>query len=607
MTFSFVPPALYAAPFILASITLAKRQKVFSFILLCIGVALSFYGLKHIFFAAQSIDWSALKFRSLILTLNNFITEETIIGLCLFLGAIFASARLIYSKNIKTLKKEDDLNGVEIAEKGTYGTGRLMSKSEAKEFYGNHEKGLILGQDDKGNFYRFPEHGHILTEAATRQGKGVSVVVVNGTLWSGPVVCLDPKIENFFVWARHRWATGKAVCLLDPLNIVPKILAQTEQHGVHASVSRGSVNILDFVDPQSDTFHEDVFEIAAILRGPDAEKNTSDRFWIDGPTNFLAMVIHWVMASPADEIEGPRTLRTIRDYCFRADLTSLIDDNWAQRDEIAGGALARRARSLSEFKNNAKGYASIAEVARTWLTFLDNDGVMKSLCGEINPVFKTSDILRGHTDIFIGVPLEMLETQPQFARLIISACFYDVMRAHGAVDKRILFMLDEMPRLKYLPVLKVGLAALAGMGASIWAIVQSYSQLEEEWGRDAAKAFFDGCTAYQYFGITPENAERVSKLIGKTTLVDRSTTTGVSDSFQPHRLFSKTESENKGESERHTGRELITPDDLKTLNKKHVVIQTVGEKPLVAKRVKYFEHPHFSGLYDPNPYLFIED
>ncbi|SCA58144.1 membrane hypothetical protein [Candidatus Terasakiella magnetica] len=520
-------------------------------------------------------------------------------GIALLFSSYFL-AQGIFGANIKKLGTSEKLTGADRAKSGTHGTGRLMSQKEAKKVYGDKE-GVILAQSDDGKFLRLRNPGHIFTECVTRGGKGVSSVCVNGLEWDGPVVCLDPKIENFFIWGRNRWAKGHKVCLLDPLNIASKIEKHFEKNGVAACVSRTSLNVLDFLDPQSSSFYSQVQEVAANLK-PTASEKVTDPFWVDAPAGIIVTFIIWVCCAPEEEVEGPRTLETVRNYCFHKDPDTLIE-NWIDRTEIANGSLSRAIIDLNEFKGNMRGYASIVKIARTWLAFLEDVGTCKTLCGEIGTPFKSRDILDGETDVFIGVPLEMLETQPQFARIVITALLHEVMRAHGAVEKRILYILDEMPRLGYLPVLETSQAALAGMGASIWAIVQSYHQLEARWDSAKAKAFFEGFNVFQYFGITPGNATRVADLIGKTTIVDRTTTKGAGDSQQMDRIAG-TWSSNQGESITHKERHLITADELRTLSMDQIIIQTVGQPPLRAKRVKYYEHPHFTGKFDPNPYQF---
>lgn len=515
----------------------------------------------------------------------------------------FALGQGLRNIHFGKLATSGKLTGAEQAKSGAHGTGRLMSQREAKRVF-DKDKGFILAQTQSGRFYRYKDAGHIFVEAASRAGKGVSGTCVHGMDYEGPIVTLDPKIENFFIWARNRLSLGHDVYLLDPLNIASKIENNFEEHGVHACVKRASFNILGFFDTTSPNFYSQVEEIAHNLKPNDADKVT-DPFWIDAPAGVLITFILWVCCAPEEEVEGPRTLETVRHYCFHPEPDMLIE-TWKDRTEIANGSLSRHIRDMDEFKGNQRGYASIVKIARTWLSFLEDVGTCKSLCGEIGQSFKSSDILKGDTDIFLGVPLEMLETQPQFARIVITALFHEVLRAHGAVNRRILFLLDEMARIGYLPVLESALAATAGMGATMICYVQSFSQLEAKWGETRAKAFFEGFHVYQYFGVTANNAKRTADLIGETTVVDRSITKGAGDSYQLTQIAGTT-SDNKGESRQHRSRHLITADELKTMPEDEIIIQAIRQPPLRAKRVKYYEHPHFAGKFDPNPYLFIED
>lgn len=61
---------------------------------------------------------------------------------------------------------------------------------------------------------------HQMTFAPTGSGKGRAVIIPNLITYSGPVIVIDPKGENYLVTARARREMGQQVICIDPFNCV---------------------------------------------------------------------------------------------------------------------------------------------------------------------------------------------------------------------------------------------------------------------------------------------------------------------------------------------------------------------------------------------------
>ena len=64
--------------------------------------------------------------------------------------------------------------------------------------------------------------------------------------------------------------------------------------------------------------------------------------------------------------------------------------------------------------------------------------------------FRTRDLREGKLDVFLNIPMKVLETTPALARCIVGALLNAVYEANGQVKGRVLFLLDEAARLGFM-------------------------------------------------------------------------------------------------------------------------------------------------------------
>ncbi len=135
--------------------------------------------------------------------------------------------------------------------------GRKFAYNEKRDFWigrNPYEYGQSLGYDDDR---------HVFLCAGTGSGKGRSIVVNNLLNWRGSIVSVDPKGENASICATRR-ANGDEFCdglgqktyVLDPFNQVEDIPDEL----------RASCNLLDLLDPKSDSLLEDAQFLAEAMR-----------------------------------------------------------------------------------------------------------------------------------------------------------------------------------------------------------------------------------------------------------------------------------------------------------------------------------------------------
>ena len=159
---------------------------------------------------------------------------------------------------------------------------------------------------------------------------------------------------------------------------------------------------------------------------------------------------------------------------------------------------------------------------------------------------------------------------------------------------RLLLMLDEFTSLGKLPIVERAIAFIAGYGGKMYIIVQDTKQLNGVYGKD--NAIMANChVRIAYAPNDPETADLLSRMTGKTTVVERKTSISIGKGGRSRSI-------NIAE----TARPLLTPDECGRLpgaekdsegritKPGHMLIFTAGQAPIYGMQILYFRDPTFS-------------
>lgn len=94
-------------------------------------------------------------------------------------------------------------------------------------------------------------------------------------------------------------------------------------------------------------------------------------------------------------------------------------------------------------------------------------------------------------------------------------------------------------------------------------IIQSFAQLQKNYGKEGSAIIIDNCQNILFWGFAPnsESADILSKALGNKTVMSGSISRGKNDSSQSLQMIQ---------------RPLMTPDELKTLPKGHFILAKTG-------------------------------
>lgn len=181
--------------------------------------------------------------------------------------------------------------------------------------------------------------------------------------------------------------------------------------------------------------------------------------------------------------------------------------------------------------------------------------------------------------IFIIMPEE--DNSKYFmVSLIIQQLYREILTVAdengGKLENRVVFYCDEFGTLPKIESAEMMFSASRSRRMSIVPIIQSFAQLERNYGEDGAKIVIDNTQLTVFGGFAPnsESAERLSKSLGTQTVLSGSVSQGKNDSSQSLQMIE---------------RSLLTTDELKALPKGTFVVTKTGFYPMKVKLKLFFK------------------
>jgi type IV secretion system protein VirD4 len=513
---------------------------------------LLFYVLRYLLFAVAcgAAFGGAIYFASLKLTDPGSITRGLMDA-----AAIFCSPIMVYSIIRDKLRSMG-------RSAGTHGSARFASGAELVWLGG--PAGLLIGRNlQTGKPLRYDGPGHLLTIAPTRTGKGVGTVIPNLLVADRSVICVDPKGENTTITARARARFG-AVHVLDPFGITGQPSA--------------CFNPLAALNPASLDLAEDAATLADALVF-DAPGEAGEAHWNEEAKALIGGILLHILTQ---EPPARRTLAVLREHLTSAPAAFEILLTEMQASTAAGGLVARAAnRHLGKADREATGVLSAAQ---RHTHFLDSPRMTAVLD---HSDFSFADLKARTGTVFLVLPPDRLSTYARWLRLIITQSLQDMARASGKARTPVLYLLDEFAALGLMSPIERAMGLMAGYGVQLWPILQDLHQLRSTYGGRAG-TFFSNASVLQVFGVNDaETAQLVSGLLGQTTIVF---------STQSRRDGSFFSEGDTSTSDHHTGRPLMTPDEVRNLATHLELLFVAGQRPIMANKLRYYADPEFQAL-----------
>ena len=370
----------------------------------------------------------------------------------------------------------------------TDGKARFADNDDLKKMGLDKSSGLFLGSLNGENVY-YPGETHLLTIAPPGAGKGTSIVIPNLLTYSGSVIVTDPKGELFAITARHRQEKlGHKIIVLCPWakKLSAELGIEIPDHGF---------NPLSIIQPGSD-IKDEAELISSLLLPGSANMKADDEFWIEGGQSILtAFMLH---LKSQEETVGALTLPLLRQYLHLApeELTAVLFA--MSKNENFGGCIREYGgKLLGTAERSPKQFEGLLGSAQKALRIYDSISPLGEHVSHGDIDFKA--LKREPKTIYLIMPSDRAHTHAAWLSLVMSLAIELVGRDRS--NRRVLFLLDEMANLGYLPNILRGMAQYRGQGLQVWSIIQQLSQLERLYGKPGATQFVGTCELINIFGV----------------------------------------------------------------------------------------------------------
>ncbi len=160
----------------------------------------------------------------------------------------------------------------------------------------------------------------------------------------------------------------------------------------------------------------------------------------------------------------------------------------------------------------------------------------------------------------------------------------------GKLPNRAMFYCDEFGTLPTIQSAEMMYSASRSRRLSIVSIIQSYQQLEKNYGKEGAAIIQDNCQITIAGGFAPssETAEIISKSLGSRTVMTGSVSRSKNDPSQSLQM---------------TERPLMTADELKSMKKGSFIVMKTGAHPFISQLKLFMKW----GIFFPKEAYEVED
>ena len=212
--------------------------------------------------------------------------------------------------------------------------------------------------------------------------------------------------------------------------------------------------------------------------------------------------------------------------------------------------------------------ASVMSTALSRLNaFLDSE-LEQILC--FDTVIDAERFCNTKSAIFVVLPEEDA-TKYFMASLIVQQLYRELLAVAdeqgGKLKNRVMFYLDEIGTIPKIESLEMAFSAVRSRRCSIVAIIQSFAQLQKNYGKEGSEIITDNCQDDIFGGFAPnsESAEVLSKHMGNRTVLSGYVSRGRNDPSQSLQMIA---------------RPLMTPDEIKALKKGTFIVTKTGAHPM---------------------------
>lgn len=423
---------------------------------------------------------------------------------------------------------------------------------------------ICFARTEQGEHYYSHDVTHTLAFAPTRSGKGVGMVIPSLLTWTESTVVTDIKGENFqrTGWWRSLFSHVVYFNPTDPNSARFNPLLEVRK-GVHAI--------------------QDAMNLSTILGArPQGKENP---FWDGGGRDVLTATILYVLYTQekkslgmcirclmrSQELFEEMQLCDVADVEVRQHLRDSATSFLEQDDKVRGGWVA-----------SAMGYLSL------W-----KDPMVDRATSESDFRLRDIQYAKHPMSVFLVIPPGDIERLSPLVRLFFQQ-LTDVLTVQleereGEHRHRLLMLMDEFPQFGNMSKIEQALAYTAGYGIKWFLITQGLPQLAKIYGPH--HSFIGNCHIQLAYRCNDhDNALALSKHLGDSTA--QKAQKGEAGKKNLLKVMNQ-----QSVSQVEFKRELMTPNELMTMDSERVLVLEAGQHPIKAHKLAYYKDEHFIPRY----------
>src|SRR5574344_162486 len=472
-----------------------------------------------------------------------------------------------------------------------YGSARFSTDKEIKNNFKkeniNHikEAGFpVFFSKNLKCIYFDRETPHYVYLGSTGSGKSVTAVIPTCTFIANAkkkrsVFITDPKGEIYQATSQMFQNQGYKILTIDfrnpeksnKINILKQIIKEYKDYIEYerlSNESKSQEDKLKYNNKSMSSLAETnrlISSLATMVMQDKVEQK--DPFWNESAKNLLEGLIGFFLEEfkTGNISEEKITMTSIRKF----QNSSMEESNFKKfKDYINTKSYGSKSKDalVSILSASENTYKSITAVFGQKMNIFDDINVAN--------VTSTSDFdfnILGSEPValYVIVPDED-KTYFTLVTIIVGLLYRDLVKLANSNDNKRLpyeidFILDEFANCPPLADIEAIVSVARSRGMHFHFFIQSFSQLDNVYGKEVAQIILDNCGLVYLKTNTQETAEAISKRLGKKTIESNSMRQSVS-------LINY----NGDKTTNLIGRDLMTPEEVKQLHYKTIIFPIIG-------------------------------
>jgi type IV secretion system protein VirD4 len=305
-------------------------------------------------------------------------------------------------------------------------------------------------------------------------------VLPNLLSWPGPAVVLDVKGEIYAGTSKWRSKNVGPVFRFSPLD----------------PANSHSYNPLVFIRDDADYLWEDSRFLADMLIVP---SGATDPFWENSARDVITAAIAYLCQRfPPDQ----RPMSKLMDLIYGIGWDEMVN---ALRTNLLVGAMRQTGQALADMERKQRD--SVLKTAQSSLSAWQGERLARvTRKSDWNP----ADLRLNNATIYICINPNEIDSYLSVLRVFIAQHIRALTSSLPPRDSApVLFVLDELPRLRKMPPVDEALSIGRQYGIRLWMFAQSYGQLKESYPN--AEGMLGSCSVRTFMNV-PLNDELAQKL-----------------------------------------------------------------------------------------------